>query len=394
MVHMLSRNTISTVKSTVPLLAEHGQAITENFYVRLFDENPELFNLFNRPNQMRGQQQSALAEAVIAYANHIDNLSVLTSAIKRITHKHRSIGISAELYPTVGKHLLDAVADVLELPVEHPALEAWGQAYQFLADAFIAEEKFLDDENQKKLNWTSFQAFEISEMQRETPEVISLWLTPTDNNIVIDYQAGQYVSVMIPNVDNGFDQIRQYSISTWEAEKERIRISIKTESHGRISPFIHMLKVGNEIQVSPPQGVFTLNTAASKHTFISAGIGITPLFSMLKEAIEKHKVSGEKLSFIQCNRSGTYQIYQNELRSFCEEHKISLKQIYELDDHGDHQGIISAKQLQEWIDLDNTDVYYCGPKPFISAVNKELSALGVNESNQHYETFGPTTSLN
>jgi len=391
---MLSQNTISTVKTTVPLLAEHGHAITENFYERLFESNPELFNLFNRPNQVRGKQQNALAEAVIAYANHIDNLSVLNPAIERITHKHRSIGVSAELYPTVGKYLLEAIADVLKLSADHPAIEAWGEAYQFLADAFIAQEQILDNENQKKLNWTGFQPFTIYEVQRETPEVVSLWLTPVNENIIIDYQAGQYVSVLIPNIDSGYDQIRQYSISTWDAKKKSIRISVKTESHGRISPFIHMLKTGTQIQVSPPQGTFTLNKSATKHTFISAGIGITPLFSMLKEAIGKHNISAGQLNFIQCNRSESYQIYGNELRSFCKEHNIQLKQIYELDDHGDHQGNISAKQFKEWIDLKNTDIYYCGPKPFMSAVNKELLALGVDESKQHYETFGPTTAIN
>lgn len=391
---MLSQNTVSTVKATVPLLAEHGKTITENFYNRLFKANPELFNIFNRPNQTAGKQQNALAEAVIAYANHIDNIEVLAPAIKRITHKHRSIGVSAKLYPTVGKHLLDAIQDVLELPANHAAIEAWGEAYQFLASAFIAEEESLDIENKKKLNWAGFQSFTIKNTHRETPEVLSLWLTPVDDSIAIDYKAGQYISVMIPNVDNGYDQIRQYSISDWDDEKNSIRISVKTESHGRVSPFIHMLKIGNEIQVSPPQGVFTLNTSASKHTFISAGIGITPLFSMLKEAVEKHKISGDKLSFIQCNRSEVHQIYRLELSSFCKEHNIELKQVYELDTHGDHHGSISAKQLKEWIDLDNSDVYYCGPKPFMSAINKELSALGVNEENQHYETFGPTTAIN
>jgi len=166
--NMLSPNTVSTVKKTVPLLTQHGHAITHNFYSRLFDANPELFNMFNRPNQMTGKQQSALAEAVIAYANNIDNISALTPAIQRITHKHRSIGVSAELYPVVGKHLLEAIQEVLRLPEDHPAIYAWGEAYQFLADAFISEEKALEIKNKTKLNWTGFQAFKINDMHRET----------------------------------------------------------------------------------------------------------------------------------------------------------------------------------------------------------------------------------
>ena len=82
---MLSQSTLSAVKSTAPLLAEHGSTITSNFYERLIKASPELFNLFNRPNQLAGRQQNALAEAVIAYANNIDNIAALESAIKRIT---------------------------------------------------------------------------------------------------------------------------------------------------------------------------------------------------------------------------------------------------------------------------------------------------------------------
>jgi len=391
---MLSENTLATVKATAPLLVEHGHDITANFYQRLFTANPQLLNLFNRPNQQSGTQQNALAEAVIAYAKNIDNLEALSPAIKRITHKHRSIGVSAELYPTVGEHLLAAIEDVLKLPKQHPALEAWAQAYQFLANAFIAEEQSLDEQNKNALNWQGFQPFKIVNTYRETPEVISLWLKPIADNILIDYQAGQYISVLIPNVDNGYDQIRQYSISNWDSQKQQIRISVKTESHGRVSPFIHMLRTGTEIQVSPPQGVFTLNKEATTHTFISAGVGITPLFAMLKEAVEKHQFPTQQLCFIQCSRSQAHQIYRSELSTYCQQLGINLKQVYELDNHGDHQGHISASQLTEWVDLKKSDIYYCGPKPFMKALNQELLTLGVDEKRQHYETFGPATSLN
>jgi len=382
---MLTRNIFSTVKETVPLLAEHSQTITDNFYKRLLKANPELCTIVNWPSAIGGRQQNALTEAVIECVSDIDNISVLKPAIKKITQKYRNTGVSSELYPVVGQHLLEAIREVLKLPVNHPALKAFDEVYQQLADGFTTSDECMEFENQKKINWVGFQAFRINKIQRETPEVISLWLKPVDENIVIDYQAGQYVSVMIPSADNGYDQIRQYSIADWDAEKSSIRISVKTESHGIVCPFIHVLKLDNEVQVSPPEGVFTLNTSAQKHTFISAGIGITPLFAMLKEAVKKHKISGNKISFIQCNRSKTHQIFRAELTPFCKEQNIELKQIYELDSYGDYQGRLSTKQLKEWVDLESSDVYYCGPKLFMNAVNKELLDS---------EIFGPTTPLN
>ena len=204
---MLSQSTITTVKSTAPLIAQHGQNITRNFYDRLFEAHPELFNVFNRPNQQTGQQQNALADAVFAYASHIDNIEVLESAIERITHKHNSIGIDPDHYPIVGKHLLEAVQEVLELPSDHEALSAWAEAYNFLANAFITTEQSLDRQNIESLNWSGFHTFKITKSRKETPEVMSLWLEPENKEITIDYRAGQYVSVRIPNVDNGYDQI-------------------------------------------------------------------------------------------------------------------------------------------------------------------------------------------
>ena len=390
---MLSQSTITTVKSTAPLIAQHGQNITRNFYDRLFEAHPELFNIFNRPNQQTGQQQNALADAVFAYASHIDNIEALESAIERITHKHNSIGIDADHYPIVGKHLLEAVQEVLNLPSNHEAITAWAEAYNFLASAFIATEQSLDKQNIESLNWSGFQTFKITKSHKETPEVMSFWLEPENKEITIDYQAGQYVSVRIPSVDNGYDQIRQYSISNYDNEKKDIRISVKTESHGRVSPFIHMLETGKAIEVSPPQGVFTLNEKAEAHTFISAGVGITPLFAMLKEAVEKHNITSDKLCFIQCSRSQTFQIYQQELIDFCEQHNITLKQVYELDNHGDHQGFINTELLKNWVDVNNSDVYYCGPKPFMAELNTCLAELNIVKDRQHYEVFGPTTSL-
>ena len=71
---MLSTQTISVVKSTVPLLQEHGLEITSTFYKQLFEENPQLLNIFNRSNQRNTSQSSALADAILAYASNIDNL--------------------------------------------------------------------------------------------------------------------------------------------------------------------------------------------------------------------------------------------------------------------------------------------------------------------------------
>lgn len=100
---MLDKETIQIVKSTAPILKEHSQEIGKRFYELLFSKVPELHNMFNQTNQKRGIQQEALAYAVYAAGENIDHLEALEPVIKRITEKHRAIGVKPEQYPIVGE---------------------------------------------------------------------------------------------------------------------------------------------------------------------------------------------------------------------------------------------------------------------------------------------------
>ncbi|WP_019021041.1 MULTISPECIES: globin domain-containing protein [unclassified Thioalkalivibrio] len=60
---MLESGTREIVKSTVPVLAEHGETITRRFYARMFEAHPELRNVFNQAHQAAGEQPQALARA-------------------------------------------------------------------------------------------------------------------------------------------------------------------------------------------------------------------------------------------------------------------------------------------------------------------------------------------
>ena len=160
---MLSSQTIAIVKSTVPVLAEHGATITTVFYKNLFTAHPELLNIFNHANQKQGRQQTALANTVYAAALHIDNLGVLLPAVKQIAHKHRSLGVKAEHYPIVGAHLLGAIKEVLGDAATDDIIQAWGEAYGVIADVFIQVENEMYAEASTQSNgWNEFKDFVIT----------------------------------------------------------------------------------------------------------------------------------------------------------------------------------------------------------------------------------------
>lgn len=394
---MLSQETIDVVKSTVPLLAEHGEAITGNFYERLFTNNPELKNVFNQVNQSRGDQRRALADAVFAYAQNIDNLEALLPAVGRIAHKHASLGIKPEQYPIVGENLLKAIQDVLGLPDDHAALAAWGEAYGVLADVFIGAEENIYQENEAaKGGWRGFKNFVIDEIKTETPEVKSFYLRPEDGSDVPAFRGGQYLGLKVSPEGSEFEEIRQYSLSG-KPEQNRLRISTKAEEKGLVSNYLHARSIGDVVQLQPPAGVFTLDDNAKKHVFIAGGVGITPLMGMLYEALAKG-TKPEDILFVQCARALEYKVFADELKALQQSAGFHYKSQLDQGTEGDHEGYLNEQVLAKWLDEADlnppeTSVYFCGPKPFMKALNQCFKSIGFNPEQINYEVFGPTESL-
>ncbi|RVU85964.1 NO-inducible flavohemoprotein [Leucothrix sargassi] len=387
---MLSKETIDIVKSTVPLLQDKGVLITSNFYERLFDTAPELKNIFNLANQKDNTQSRALADAVLAYAGNLDNLEVLLPAVSRIANKHASLGVLPEHYPLVGSCLLQSIQEVAELPEDHPALAAWGEAYGVLADVFTQSEDALYKQSEAASGgWKGFRDFTIEQIIPETPEVSSFILKPSDDKEILSFEGGQYISVKLANTADGYDQIRQYSLSEWSAEPNRYRISVKKEKLGNVSNNIHSYSQGQTLQISPPFGDFTLNKNKTEHAFIAAGVGITPLFSMMQQAREQQTASS--LTFISCSRSAEHQIFKDQLSQL--ESTVTIKRAFEEGDSGDLSGLLNAGILNEWLPNKSADVYFCGPLPFMKLLKQLLNEVGFEDSQLHYEVFGPTTAL-
>src|SRR5699024_5229092 len=139
----LTERDIDIVKSTVPILQEQGDVITSLFYQRMFENHPELKNIFNQTNQRKGDQSKALAGTVLAAAANIDQLEAILPKVKEVAQKHRSLNIKPEHYPIVGKYLLLAMKEVLGDTASDDVINAWNKAYNEIANVFIEIEKAL-----------------------------------------------------------------------------------------------------------------------------------------------------------------------------------------------------------------------------------------------------------
>lgn len=394
---MLSAETLSTVKSTAPLLAKQGKAITDLFYTKLFAHHPELQHVFNMSNQAHGEQSRALAESIFMYATHIDALQNLGPLVSRIAHKHASLQVAPEHYPIVGKYLLEAIQDHLGLEAGHPVLTAWDEAYGQLAGIFIQTEADIYQQNAAKPGgWRGFRAFVIERVVDEARDIKSFYLRPEDGGPIAGFEPGQYLGIKVRVPNHEYDEIRQYSLSNAPGH-DCYRITVKAEHTptappGKVSNHLHDARCGDRLWVQPPTGDFTIRNATNELVLIAGGVGITPLLSMLLHRIESGKdVSG--LVFIHCCKDREHHIMADELRRLAALHGFSYRVSYELGSGADHAGYLDLATLSRWIDRPDADVYFCGPRPFMAAVNTVLLELGFRDAQLHYEIFGPSTRL-
>lgn len=404
---MLDQETIDIIKSTVPILETEGVTITSRFYEMMFEAHPELLNMFNHANQKQGKQQAALANAVYLAAQHIDQLEQILPMVKQVAHKHRSLGVLPEHYPIVGQYLLQAIQEVLGEAATPEILEAWGKAYGVIADAFIGiEEKLYTETAQQSGGWKDFRAFTVQRKEAESQNITSFYLVPQDGNHLASFEPGQYISVRIQIPGKTYTQIRQYSLSD-APSKPYYRISVKREEAvgerpaGQISNYLHQhIEVGDTLWLSAPAGDFQLTAHSDRPVvLLSAGVGLTPLISMLESLTNDS--SQRQVTFIHATDNSDVHAMQSYIEKVVSDFPhISAYYCYTsptLQDQQNrlyhHEGYINADWLAQIIPSTEADFYFCGPLNFMQSVQHILDQWHVPVEQRHYEFFGPAEDL-
>ncbi|RUL78825.1 NO-inducible flavohemoprotein [Dyella choica] len=395
---MLTNAQRDIIKATVPLLETGGEALTKHFYKLMLQGYPQVRPLFNQSHQTSGSQQRALAEAVLTYARNIDHLEALGPLAARIVNKHVALQILPEYYPIVGTCLLRAIREVLGPEVATDAVvEAWGVAYQQLADILMgAERKAYDALASAPGGWRGARAFRVARKVKESAEVCSFYLEPVDGGPVLDFKPGQYIGLRL--CVHGSEIRRNYSLSA-APNGCSYRISVKREPSGVSSNFLHdEVPEGGILQVFPPAGEFTLNESGKPLVLISGGVGITPTLAMAEAALSR----GERhVIFIHYARNALVDAFTDVLKAWSARFaQFKSYVVYEEAQLGgapvpDGVGRPTLEQLRQWLPAGGDfDAYFLGPKPFMAFIKRSLRELGVPEDRSRYEFFGPAEELN
>lgn len=379
---MLTENEIQTIRDTVPLLKEHGQTITSKFYDRLFIEHPELKNVFNQTNQKKGLQSSALAMAVLAAAEHIDDLSPIVPVIMPVVYKHCALQVLPEHYPIVGENLLWAIKEVTGLTDDSEVIQTWGKAYQEIADAFIGLEKQVYEQ----MAWSGFKPFEVTNISQETSNIKSFTVQSDDIDLS-QFTPGQYITVDIDSPKLPYKAKRHYSIV--DGGKDYLTFGVRrdvTEDHeGEVSTILHDdIEIGDTISLSAPVGGFGIVNSENKQLFLGSGVGVTPLVSMFRQAVSEHTRS----TFVQVTSDSDNVAFEEMLKTIEQQDDNSNLELH----YRDTDGYLTSENLQQLIDND-TEIYVCGGQSFINSMIVNLKTLNVAESKVHFETFVPRLSF-
>ena len=243
-----------------------------------------------------------------------------------------------------------------------------------------------------------FTPVAITAVDREGEEVISLTLEEPHRQPLQLPLPGQYIVLRIHPAAGRPPLFRSYSLSG-RPSLERYRISVKIEPSGAAGTYLRGLDVGDVLDVSLPRGSFTLCAEERPVVLLSAGIGVTPVLSMLYSLVESK--STRQVLWLYQARDRQHHPFADEARRLML--ALTLGRSYvcysrpgpndRLREHFDVAGHLSRSLFEQIAIPTDADVYMCGPTSFMADMKAALAALGLAPERVHVELFNGSESM-
>lgn len=222
----------------------------------------------------------------------------------------------------------------------------------------------------------------------ETTTSCSFYLSPLEEHkSLFSYKTAQFLTFRF-HIDNK-EYVRSYSIASSPFVDEPLKTTVGFVENGKVSNYmLSQVKEGDTIKSQIPLGKFFNPPKILKpqsYILFAAGIGITPLFSILKTILETDLAKDITLIF--SIRSLNDFIYQKELESLQQKYKDKFK-IQLIVSH--KEGRLSCEKLSlilKSFTPKNSLFYLCGPKNYMDMISKTLITSKVQKENIHTEDF-------
>jgi ring-1,2-phenylacetyl-CoA epoxidase subunit PaaE len=239
---------------------------------------------------------------------------------------------------------------------------------------------------------TTFQ-LRITEISKQPGDNVFIGLEPVDG-VIPAYEAGQFLTVLFQI--NGKEIRRSYSICSSPVVSEPLSIAVKLVENGEISKYLHhKTVVGDILTALHPTGIFTYAPVADiKRTvyLFAAGVGITPVFSILKTALSTEKFT--RVVLIYSNRSQDNTLFFEELNEWQQRYPERFKLIYLFSDAKRLQfarlnGFLIHDLVEANLEFDRSDAlcYTCGPIDYMVMCRISLLSMGFRMDQIKRETY-------
>ncbi|QMW04943.1 2Fe-2S iron-sulfur cluster-binding protein [Spirosoma foliorum] len=248
-----------------------------------------------------------------------------------------------------------------------------------------------------------FTPVQVIDKVRESQTIYSFYLKSLDEKPLAPYRPGQHVLVRLSLPGQVNPVLRSYILSTAPGQPH-YRITVKREgnhtSPGIASAFLHdQVFPGDTLWISEPQGAFVLPTASRRPVvLVSAGVGITPMLSMLETIAQEP--NPRSVWFFHGSRNNEVQPMSKLVRALACEHShiqvfIHHSQPFEHEIIGedyDTRGRIDLDFLKRHLPTADADFYLCGPGSFVNVLTEGLKLWGGTDAQLAYEYFGTDQS--
>ena len=254
--------------------------------------------------------------------------------------------------------------------------------------------------------WVEFRPFEVQRKVRESEDVCSLYLRPSDEKALPRYKPGQFLTLRVPASDGSAPLIRTYSLSD-SPSPDSYRLTVKrtaetsaaTPRAGIASTALHdHVAVGDVLEAKAPAGLFTIEPTETYRpvVLIAGGIGITPILAMLNSIVEQ---GGERETWLFYGvRDHRDHLMRRHLAELADQHpfvRLHVSYSRPIRENGralgapHHEGRITVDLLRALLPASFYDYYVCGPGAMMQNIFEGLRAWGVPEDRIHSEAFGP-----
>lgn len=255
--------------------------------------------------------------------------------------------------------------------------------------------------------WSGTRPFKVAAVLEEALDCKSYYLVPADGRALPRFEPGQYLTLPIQVSEGERPYVRCYSLSE-RSREDYFRVSLKLARPpasqpqapaGVVSSYFHKhVRVGATIQVQAPQGAFFLDpTDESPVVLIGAGIGFTPIISMVNTLLhERVHQQAYVLAGFGNSAEHPFRKHFEEAKSHSDRIRIDVSYSRpsaddQLGRDFDHQGYVSIDRLKLLLPSNNFHFYVCGPSAMMETLIPALREWGVPESHIHCETFGPAS---